>query len=341
MKRILSALVLITLVHASGSFAQMESASGSGNGGGLVERNGQYLSFLTAGAKTKVPVSPLTVKELPDLEVFERKINQLLLPDSIRYEILGGTRISHDRKYYKANLRNIPAADLERIKNEYKKSVSINGNDTLVLAAITQGKETYLFEPYFEIVKENSRLAILAHEAFWVLSLGKANYQKIIQAEMQLESCFDQIQSNKLVSCMNFAYAYADLSNRRYIPIQVAAYDDWKMGRLNALLNSEGSLPFTAIFPFIKNPNFDLSTSIGQGELYDHLRAQSQTNPESKLFQELLMNYQKIWFRIIYTQAIKEASIELWKKPEDERKSQNGRTLSIWRNYSYAFIAEE
>jgi hypothetical protein len=282
--------------------AAFAGGNGGGNGGGLIERNGKVLSFKSANTQVKLNLQELNESDLPEIGDVEKNLDQIILPPDTRTSFRNAIKINGTRKYFKASLRDLNHTVLTEILKEYKKVVSPATTDKIVLAAITKGNETFLFDAYFSLNKPNSKQAILIHEALWVL-FPKSSYRDVILSEIEYETCIDDINVSgaKDILCEKWVKSLSKIYGESALLLRTLAYDDFKKGRLDFILTKNNEIPVSFIFGSqimsLTRSNYEEYhlRNLYNGMQYDHIQNLITQYPEVTFLKEL-----KLWSHRLY-----------------------------------------
>lgn len=157
----------------------------NGNGGGGVNRNGRYMTFYSAGFYTEP--NEATASEIPQLPELMNFFSSTPLSAATKAKYLSALTPLSDRTYYKVQPGTFTPEIRARLLAEYSRVMKVDTNE-LALFAITDttSKATYLFPEFFSL-KPVEQMAILFHEAYWIIK-PSVSYQQVIQAEMTFQA---------------------------------------------------------------------------------------------------------------------------------------------------------
>jgi hypothetical protein len=210
-------MVLSALLMAASTPAM---AGQSGNGGGGVLRNGVYMTFGSAGLWAS-PVEKKQV-ELPNLDAL---IDQIMSMDCFstkeKSALYGALAPSADRKYFDAVDSQYDQKTKDQLIAEYAKVIHApSGNLVLFAITDTSSKRTYLL-PEFYRLKPNEQMAILFHEAFWIL-YPKSTYDEVIRAEVAMQKYLESPTSADAVAEL-VSVLPGELFDKLYSAVQIDA----------------------------------------------------------------------------------------------------------------------
>lgn len=163
--RMATSFAALAAVILTGLSAQAGSDT---HGGGGIKRNGQFLTFGSAGV---FPVQQYDPSE--EIEVITQVFKSLNMPSVALGNFLKDALSSPSRKYFVVS--KLSQDEEVRLLSFYKeKFLNLSPGDELVVFAHTdrETRETYLLPTFLEIAKEPtpvSRAAILLHEIAWLV----------------------------------------------------------------------------------------------------------------------------------------------------------------------------
>lgn len=164
-----------------------------GGGGGVIKRDGMYLTFGSAGMKVKIG-APQGLQQIPGLDLLIGVLGSSLdgMPDKFMGQMLNAVEPSMERRYFKIEQKDLDSNTYGNLIKEYAKLLSGQIDPkNLDLAAITIKNDTFLLPPFF-VLKESEQAAILFHESIWILK-PEVEYQELVNAEMTMQA---HIQNN-------------------------------------------------------------------------------------------------------------------------------------------------
>jgi hypothetical protein len=196
--RLVFFLALTCTLHSNAQLSR------EGNGGAVIAKEGQYMTFFSAG-KIKVlyqPESGLSdglkqISGLQKLVDFTNNLEVLSLAD--RGELLRAIMPTEKRRYYNVDDQWLNSNEAKRILNEYRQLKGID--EELYLGALTDTftGRTFLLPSFHRLATESQKAAILFHEAYWILH-PEATYQEVINTEMAFQAYLENPQDeNKLL----------------------------------------------------------------------------------------------------------------------------------------------
>lgn len=235
MKKLLVGLCLLHLVSAVNAqiiYPQRANSSGSGNGGGGIKRENQYMTFYSAGFYTQGQF--LETHEIPQLEEILDFFLKADLDDTIKRSYMHALLPSRERKYLKVDADRFSQEVKDNLINEYTRVFSINSKDISLFAVTeTKSKITYLFPEFFEL-SEKDQQAILFHEAYWILH-PNATYQEVINKEIAFQA---SVENNSKKRMLDFAH---EIGGNASI-IQAAINHDLKNNTLKGFIKNKDEI---------------------------------------------------------------------------------------------------
>ncbi len=185
MKKIIITMMMLASLQG---FANGPKAPGQdGGGGGVIKRDGMYLTFGSAGMKVKLS-TPQGLEQIPGLELILSILDaQERLPDTFRGKLVNAVLPSDIRRYFKIDQSQLNSQTYARLIAEYSKlwNGQVNPNN-LDLAAITVANDTYLLPPFFKL-NQTEQAAILFHESIWIVK-PSISYADLVNAEITMQS---------------------------------------------------------------------------------------------------------------------------------------------------------
>ncbi len=161
-----------------------------GNGGGGVIQDGQYMTFHSAG----IYVDPVA-KGLESSAALNQLVRHIsssqYLTISARTRLLTVILPAQSRNYYDVRSDKFSKTVKDRLAAEYEKATSAP-SDKIVLYAVTDtnSRNTYLLPDFYRL-SLTGQMAILFHEAMWLLN-PRASYSDIIRAEVTFQAHLEQ-----------------------------------------------------------------------------------------------------------------------------------------------------
>jgi hypothetical protein len=187
--KILVALTIGTQLLGA-SVAKAAVGGDSGNGGGGVLQNGQYMTFFSAG----LTVNPVAkgLETSPALNQLVRFISASpYLATTTKAYLLKAILPAQNRNYFDVRADKFGADVQQRLKEEYQRATSASASQIVLYAVTdTNSKNTYLL-PNFYRLSPTGQMAILFHEAMWVLH-PDSSYSQIINAEATFQAHVEQ-----------------------------------------------------------------------------------------------------------------------------------------------------
>lgn len=162
-------------------------------GGGGVKKNGKYMTFYSAGFFTED--STIGLNDLKSLdEIYKYFVSSQNFSNETKRKVLATIKPNSNRKYFKIKKDTFTEEVRKRLIAEYVR-VTNHGASDLVLFAITDtnSKNTYLFPEFFELTL-HEQMAILFHEAFWIIN-PRSTYAKVIEVETLFQAHLEEDQS--------------------------------------------------------------------------------------------------------------------------------------------------
>jgi hypothetical protein len=171
-----------------------------GNGGGGIYANGEYKTFYSAGLF--VNAIPKSLQTSAGLNQLVRQISASpYLTTPIKTRLLKAILPASNRNYYDVQANRFGDEVQARLKAEYERATKTSA-EQIVLYAVTDtnSKNTYLL-PNFYRLNLYGQMAILFHEAMWILT-PDSTYASIIGAEVTFQAYLEQ--SNDYASVQRF-----------------------------------------------------------------------------------------------------------------------------------------
>lgn len=198
MKKIIILLMLcVGLQTFAGQTESRPTLKGQdGGGGGVIKRDGMYLTF--GSAKIKLDLS-LAEEEIPSLGLLVQVLDAISMHpvENLTGGLLSALFPSQNRRYYKITQSQLSQKTHEKLIETYSKLV---GNQVdpadLNLAAITVAGDTFLLPPFYQL-KSSEQAAILFHESIWVID-PNAKYESLIKAEMEIQKHIEEYNTQPI-----------------------------------------------------------------------------------------------------------------------------------------------
>jgi len=245
-------------------------AGGDGHGGGGVYRNGQYMTFYSAGLYVlPTQLQADGANKVPGLRELMDFIDQTpYLRDETKAYLLNAMEPSFSRKYYEVDDSRFTKKTLATIKAEYAKVVHIGAGD-IILYALTDpsNKVTYLLPDFYKLDTKQQEV-ILYHEADWVLN-PNASYKTIVQGEMAFQAFLENpYLGGNLMNWLETAGTHADL-------LKASIKFDLQTGALAGLLINQTEIPLQTL---LGNGFFECKATEIQISTHADCNARIQTN---------------------------------------------------------------
>lgn len=185
-------------------------AGQKGNGGGGVRNHGLYQSFYSAGfyVEPHPEETPTVVTQLNELIEFVSNFSDMS-PIS-RAKLLAAIIPTPDRQYFKIDEGAFDEATRERLLDEYARVVKTERSRLEIFAITdTATKRTYLLPSFYKL-QASDQMAILFHEAFWILNPTQT-YEWIVAAEMAFQAVVEKPKDTlRIVRFMKYYSTKAD-----------------------------------------------------------------------------------------------------------------------------------
>lgn len=260
MKSLLKALVCTMLVGLS-AFAE---GSGGVKGGGGIVRNGEYLTFRSAGIDISVGIHPLDLKSIPGLAELLSDESTLNLSDQHKNDFFEASYPAGARKYF--SIASISPALRTSLIDAYYKAINQQaGLNELVPYAFTIGKETYLLPEFFKLVGKNgisdnqAKEVILFQEALWAIDSGKMTEDTATEGQITFEKFLIAHGDHSDFDEDLYHFLQKVFIRDPSLSLIAAAKVDFKSGRLQKFLGSDGALPVKTLLgnDWTLQPNSD------------------------------------------------------------------------------------
>lgn len=228
MKILILAILLVSSLQAFAG-SENKAPGNDGGGGGVLKREGIYLTFGSAGLKVKVG-APQGLESIPNLNLLRDVLlaTQRGIPDFYLGQLLDAILPSEKRRYFAINKNQLEDGTYKKLIEEYasllKNQVDPNNLD---LAAITIKEDTFLLPPFFQL-KPAEQAAILFHESLWIVK-PEIQYDELVYAEMVMQRHIEK-NGTKSVYSEEFVDMISRLFDNRTIGFVAAIFEDIKAG---------------------------------------------------------------------------------------------------------------
>ncbi|MFL5812720.1 MAG: hypothetical protein ACJ763_04015 [Bdellovibrionia bacterium] len=234
--------VLLFLTTLASAYAG-KGGEGVGGGGGVV-KNGRYMTFYSAGlyVEPEESISGLP-EQIPVLnELFDYIAGLELIDTKVRTDFLNAILPTPVRQYHTASPQELTPEIYKRLMAEFQRVTGVDPAN-LQLFALTDipQKTTYLL-PGFEKLSHNDQMAILFHEAYWIVH-PESTYNQVVSAEMAFQAVLSQPN--------NYAAAYDFVTRVGASHLKgVYALAKWDLaqGNLNGFVNKRGEFPLSQLY---------------------------------------------------------------------------------------------
>jgi len=190
-----SLLLAVTGHTAAEDNPDIPKATDSGNGGGGIHRDGNYMTFYSAGFY--IEPTEINDEEIPQLNEMVTFFNDVsILSEKTKIKYLQALMPSSKRQYYKVK----PDTFTEEVKQSVLKAYAETLNlpiEEVVIFAITHEGTTYFFPEYFEL-SDIEQKTVLYHEASWVVN-PEDTYKAIIDKEILFQAYLEEPNNPKRV----------------------------------------------------------------------------------------------------------------------------------------------
>lgn len=241
----LSLIISLFLFFCAETHAKSTARVGSesGNAGGVIRRNGQVLTFGKANV-TVIERGLTEVSEIPGMAFLHETISKLPIPETLKGKLANaylppseGTQ----RRYFRiSKLSPEKEAELNQVYREMLKD-KLKEGDQIEVAALTVGNETYLKDQFFDLDDPISQATNLWHEMTWVL-FPYLEYKEVSDFEVNFERYVREfLPSGKFYDPV-FIERMSWFFDEKYLPITLAARDDFKDGEILLKRPYSGSL---------------------------------------------------------------------------------------------------
>jgi len=199
MKTIINKLTYnIGLVALLGLAPQVH-AQHTASGGGGIKKDGQYMTFYSAGIKVVIEDKYQKEKGKSSVPGLNELINFLKNDELFfKYEslnIMKALVISANRRYFDIDDSWLTPQERERIINEYKKITKQPTNNlTLYAVTDTNTNTTFIFPEFYQLQTLEQQETILFHEAQWIQH-PYADYNTIVRKELAFQGYLENPQS--------------------------------------------------------------------------------------------------------------------------------------------------
>lgn len=176
-------VVFLSLLSSLPAFGEDEGRIG--NGGGGFHRNGQYLTFGSAGVR--IGLTPVDV--VPALDQLQESLQGLRLGKLTSGNFLQAVLPDDQRRYFQVEERDLPPKEHARLTKAYRDALGpkARGKKLAVFAVTSrETRETYLLPAFFAL-KPVEQQAILFHEGLWIHLPEGTTYERVIDAEIKFQ----------------------------------------------------------------------------------------------------------------------------------------------------------
>lgn len=227
---IATSLVILSTLSAPAVGANKEV----GNGGAGVVHNGQYLTFYSAG----LYVEPINQAQMPfQLPALSKLLNYIASVPYVGLQskrlLLEAIQATNARQYMLATPGRLTPQIKARLLAEFKRVTGVDPtNMDLFALTDTNQKITYLL-PGFEKLNLADQMAILFHEAYWILH-PNATYNEVVKAEMAFQAALSRPNDPAIV--YDFVKYVGDTKETLETRLQ------WELaaGNLDGFVNAKG-----------------------------------------------------------------------------------------------------
>ncbi len=190
--------------------ASAHAGTESHGAGGLL-RGGQYITFYSAGfyIEPQPASDQLQVPQLNDLIAFISSMEDMSAHSKTK--LLQAIIPTPARQYFKVDESRFDATTRARLLDEYARLVNRDRGD-LNLFAITDTvtRRTYLLPSFYALKNPLEQMAILFHEAYWILN-PKLDYKTVVDAEMAFQAVLEKPKDTlRLLEFMKYFSTAAD-----------------------------------------------------------------------------------------------------------------------------------
>jgi hypothetical protein len=196
-----------------------------GNGGAGVSRLGRYMTFYSAGLYTKT-----NRETIPEIEKLIEFISSMTyLTGQTRGDLIAALTPNDSREYLQVT--NFDKKTKDRLLAEFHRVTGVEGSDLELFAVTdTNSKKTFLLPSFYEL-SEQDKMAILFHEAFWILH-PKYTYAQVVAAEVSFQAALDRpTQLERQMELVSIAGSPAD-------SLKLALNHDLSTGALGNLVKN-------------------------------------------------------------------------------------------------------
>jgi hypothetical protein len=189
LKRI-AAMIILPLSLSVSWLANAATIGGQeGNGGGGLRRNGIPVTFYSAGFFVE-PIRP-EVEDIPQLgSLLDFFTNTDILSKLSRSKYTAALMPSTVRRYYKVEESSFNSTVRDRLVAEYSRVMKINSSEVTLFAITDIGTKTTYLLPEFYNLKPSEQVAILYHEAYWLVN-PTVSYRNVIESEMAFQNFWE------------------------------------------------------------------------------------------------------------------------------------------------------
>lgn len=210
-----------------------------GNGGGGVVKNGNYMTFYSAGlyVEPTQSASGPTQTPVPGLNEVISYISKLpYLSYKSKGPMLNALVPTDRRTYYVASPEALTSAVRARLLAEFQRVTGVDtANLKLFALTDTQTQTTFLLPEFFRLRLADQE-AILFHEAYWIMH-PDAQYNDVVKAEMAFEAALQS--PNDLARVYDFASRVGSSDETYATKLQWAVSMDLNSGALNGLVQKD------------------------------------------------------------------------------------------------------
>ncbi len=235
-------LIAIFMMASAPAFAV--TGSEGGNGGAGVVKNGVYMTFYTAGLYVEPEISTVgSFEQIPVIgDLFDYIAGLELIDAKVRTDFLNAILPTPSRQYHIASPKELTPEIYNRLMQEYQRVTGVDPTH-LQLFALTDipQKTTYLL-PGFNRLSHNDQMAILFHEAYWIVR-PSSTYNDAINAEMAFQAVLTQ--PNDYAAAYDFV---TRIGASHLKGVYALAKWDLAQGNLTGFVNERGDFPLAQFY---------------------------------------------------------------------------------------------